>query len=42
MTEEEKKAEIERLKAKVNARKGIPGYKQNVADLEKRIAELEA
>lgn len=34
--------EIAALKAKLEARKGKPGYAANVAELANRIAELEA
>jgi hypothetical protein len=34
--------ELESLRAKLAARKGKDGYKENVAEIEKRIAELEA
>lgn len=33
--------ELEQLKAKLAAREGRPGFKQNVEALKKRIAELE-
>lgn len=39
MTREE---ELAALKAKWEARKGKPGYAANIAEIEKRIAELEA
>jgi hypothetical protein len=39
MTREE---ELAALKAKLRAREGRVGFKQNVADLKARIAELEA
>lgn len=35
-------SELEALKAKLAARKGKPGYAQNVEEIEARIAELEA
>jgi len=38
MTKEE---ELAALRAKLKAREGKQGYKQNVADIRKRIAELE-
>jgi len=34
-------AEIDDLKRKLAARKGKPGYKENAAEIEARIAELE-
>ena len=34
--------ELERLKAKLKARRRVPGYEANVREIEKRIAELEA
>ncbi len=34
--------ELAELKLKLAARKGKGGYAQNVADIEKRIAEMEA
>jgi uncharacterized small protein (DUF1192 family) len=34
--------ELERLKAKLAARDNKPGYKSNVEELKRRIAELEA
>lgn len=34
--------ELDRLKAKRDARKGVPGYETNVREIEARIAELEA
>lgn len=34
-------AEIARLRAKLDARRGQPGFRENVMDIEKRIAELE-
>lgn len=42
MTDEEKAAEITRLKRMVRAREGMIGYKANVAEIRARIAELEA
>lgn len=33
--------EIARLKAKLAARRSNTGYERNIADIEKRIAELE-
>lgn len=35
-------SELDRLKAKLAARKGVPGFEENVRELEQRIAELEA
>ena len=34
--------ELARLNAMLAARKNKPGYKENVREIEKRIAELEA
>lgn len=34
--------ELEALKAKLAGRKGKPGYEENCAEIEKRIAEIEA
>lgn len=34
--------EIEKLKEKIAARDGKPGFKQNVEELKRRVAELEA
>lgn len=34
-------AELETLRRKLAARKGAPGYEENVREIEKRIAELE-
>lgn len=34
--------ELEALKRKLAARKAVPGFEENVRELEKRIAELEA
>jgi len=42
MTPEEKTARIAALKAKVKSREGISGYKDNVAEMKRQIAELEA
>lgn len=42
MTDEEKKAEIERLKRLLAAREGKQGYTANVAAIRKRLAELVA
>lgn len=36
------KEELAVLKAKLKAREGKQGFKQNVADIKARIAELEA
>ncbi len=33
--------ELSRLRAKLAARKGQPGYKDNVAEIEARISQLE-
>lgn len=38
---DETKAEIERLKKKLAARRGRIGFERNVIEIEKRIAELE-
>lgn len=35
------KVELEGLKARLAARQGVPSYEGNVAELKKRIAELE-
>lgn len=35
-------SELETLRAKLKARKGRPGFKENVAELERQIAALEA
>lgn len=40
MTEREKD-ELAALKAKLNVRRGKPGFAQNVREIEARIAELE-
>ena len=34
--------ELEELKAMLKAREGVAGYKDNVAAIKRRIAELEA
>lgn len=34
--------ELDRLKAKLAAREGKPGFQSNVEELKRRIAELEA
>jgi hypothetical protein len=39
--EESEMTELEMLKAKLAARKGKEGYKENVREIEARIAELE-
>ncbi len=42
MTPEERKAEIERLKRIIKARKRQSGYQDSVREAEARVAELEA
>lgn len=42
MTDDEKAAKLASLKAKLKARDGIAGYKDNVAQIKRMIAELEA
>lgn len=39
---EEERARLEALRAKLKARDGKPGYKQNCEDLRAEIARLEA
>lgn len=34
-------SELDTLKAKLKARRGVPGYKRNCEEIERRIAELE-
>lgn len=42
MTNDDRLARIEALKAKLSARDGQPGYAQNVEDIMAEIARLEA
>jgi len=42
MTDEQKEARIAALKAKIKAREGIVGYKDNVIKMKAELAELEA
>lgn len=42
MTDEQKAERIAALKAKIKARDGIAGYKDNVAQMKAELAELEA
>ena len=42
MTAQEKADLLAELNAMLKARDGVPGYKDNVADIKRQIAELEA
>lgn len=42
MTDEQKAERLAALKAKLKAREGIAGFADNVAQLKREIAELEA